>query len=256
MKPPEWLVLALPGPRDADRLVRAAAAVSSMPTASQKADKIERHERYKAKLAARESSQVVAFDAQAQAASKQRLAVFWREHGAWFEHWWRAHASRAAQSVTAAAAVAPPPQGRIGQVHALLLPELSPAWLAVTGSEPAGDGSESTDATWPWPPPRRGLIWLMSTRAAVASTNADDAEDLAAVSAIFLHAEHDARRFPGLTEAQHADVFVGLGTGFSCATALGPRILARGEEVEAVGAAKVEILMADLRGGQVASPGD
>ena len=244
----------LPGPRDADRLVRAAAAVSSMPTASQKADKIERHERYKAKLAARESSQVVAFDAQAQAASKQRLAVFWREHGARFEHWWRAHADRAAQSVTAAAAVAPPPQGRIGQVHALLLPELSPAWLAVTGSEPTGDGSESTDAAWP--PPPRGLIWLMSTRAAVASTNADDADDLAAVSAIFLHAEHDARRFPGLTEAQHADVFVGLGTGFSCATALGPRILARGEEVEAVGAAKVEILMADLRGGQVASPGD
>ena len=220
-----------------------------MPTASQKADKIERHERYKAKLAARESSQVVAFDAQAQAASKQRLAVFWRKHGARFEIWWRAHADRAA--ATAAAAIAPPPQGRIGQVHALLLPELSPAWLAVTGSEPTGDGSESTDAAWP--PPPRGLIWLMGTRAAAASTNADDADDLAAVSAIFLHAEHDARRFPGLTEAQHADVFVGLGAGFSCATALGPRVLARGEEVEAVGAAKLEILMADLCGGQVAS---
>ena len=220
-----------------------------MPTASQKADKIERHERYKAKLAARESSQVVAFDAQAQAASKQRLAVFWRKHGARFEIWWHAHADRAA--ATAAAAIAPPPQGRIGQVHALLLPELSSAWLAAAGSEPSGDGSESTEAAWP--PPPRGLVWLMRTRAAAASTNAGDAADLAAVSAIFVDAVHDTRRFPGLTEAQHADVFVGLGAGFSCATALGPRVLARGEEVEAVGAAKVEILMADLRGGQVAS---
>ena len=217
-----------------------------MPTASQKADKIERHERYKAKLAARESSQVVAFDAQAQAAAKQRLAVFWREHGARFEHWWGAHADHAA---AAAAAVASPPQGRIGQVHALLLPELSPAWLAASGSEP--EGSQSTEAAWP--PPRRGVVWLMRTRAAAASTNADDAADLAAVSATFVDVEHDARRFPGLTEAQHADVFVGLGAGFSCATALGPRVLARGEEVEAVGAAKLEILMADLCGGQVAS---
>jgi hypothetical protein len=225
------------------------AAVRGMPTASQKADKIERHERYKAKLAARESSQVVAFDAQAQATSKLRLAVFWREHGARFEQWWRAQADRAA--ATAAAAVSPPPQGRIGQVHALLLPELSPVWLAATGSEPAGDGSESREEA-AWPPPPRGLLWLMRTRAAAASTNADDADDLAAVSAIFVDEEHDARRFPGLTEAQHADVFVGLGAGFSCATALGPRVLARGEEVEAVGAAKVEILMADLRGGQVA----
>jgi hypothetical protein len=56
-----------------------------VPTSTpQKADKIERHKRYKAKLAARESSQVVAFDAQAQATSKLRLAVFWREHGARF----------------------------------------------------------------------------------------------------------------------------------------------------------------------------
>ena len=51
-----------------------------MPTASQKADKIERHD--KAKLAARESSQVAAFDPQAQAVSKQRLAAFWPKHGA------------------------------------------------------------------------------------------------------------------------------------------------------------------------------
>jgi len=214
-----------------------------MPTASQKADKIERHD--KAKLAARESSQVAAFDPQAQAVSKQRLAAFWPKHGARFELWWRAHADRAA--ATAAAVKAPPPQGRIGQVHALLLPELSPAWLAATGSEPSADGTEAA-----WPPPARGLVWLMRTRAAAASTNADDVADLAAVSAIFVDAEHDARRFPGLTEAQHADVFVGLGAGFSCATALGPRVLARGEEIEAVGAAKVEILMADLRGGQVA----
>lgn len=216
-----------------------------MPTASQKADKIERHERYKAKLAARESSQVAAFDAQAQAASKQRLAAFWHKHSARFELWWRAHVDRAA--ATAATAIARPPQGRIGQVHALLLPELSPAWLAATGSEPSADGTEAA-----WPPPARGLVWLMRTRAAAASTNADDVADLAAVSAIFVDAEHDARRFPGLTEAQHADVFVGLGAGFSCATALGPRVLARGEEIEAVGGAKVEILMADLRGGQVA----
>ena len=106
-----------------------------------------------------------------------------------FEQWWRAQADRAA--ATAAAAVSPPPQGRIGQVHALLLPELSPVWLAATGSEPAGDGSESREEA-AWPPPPRGLLWLMRTRAAAASTNADDADDLAAVSAIFVDEEHDA----------------------------------------------------------------
>ena len=78
-----------------------------MPTASQKADKIDRHERYKAKLAARESSQVAAFDAQAQAASKQRLAAFWHKHGARFELWWRAHADRAAATAAAARTARP-----------------------------------------------------------------------------------------------------------------------------------------------------
>ena len=187
----------MPSPsRPATRATRRA-----MPTAAQKADKIERHGRYKAKLAARKNSQVAAFDAQAQAARKQRLAVFWRKHGNRFQLWWQAHTDPAA---AIAVAVVPPPKGRCEELHALLLPELSAAWLVADGGEPKEeertDGAETTAADWP--PAPRGLVWMMRTRAAAASTNSDDASDLAAVGAAFANADHDARRFPGLTEAR------------------------------------------------------
>lgn len=217
-----------------------------MPTAAQKHDKIQRHEKLKARYVAKASSQVAAFDVEANAARKRQLSAFWRQHETQLERWWHAHPDRTVPCDAAIDATAPTTEGflasRIARMHKALLPELTFGWLDAADTDEATRGE--------WPPPPRGLLWLMRTRAAAAPTNADDAADLAAVKLMLAETEEDdeLRVFPGLTDAQLADSFCGLGNGFALATPLGTRELARGETVEAVGAPKVEILMGDLRG--------
>jgi hypothetical protein len=255
-----------------------------MPTAAQKSSRIVTSERLKARLAQRDAVDVEPFDVLANEARKRRLCDFWDAHKSTFAQWLSSHEMDAGKlqelrdrdvvngyplsnDDTAMRLLDGPrillevrhSNPHIAACHSLLAPELALEWLCapdVPGTDTAPspprsglDDPNSSDVGWP--PPARGLRWLFESRCKSTSAE-DDLADIAAVKrarASVSNAPNTLPSFPGLSAEQVDSAFCGLGNGFALPSPIGPsRSLARGEEVFAIGAPKLDILMAELQG--------
>ena len=210
--------------------------------AEHKAERLDRRAKLQAKLAAKNAGQSAPLDTATNSEQKQRLRKFWAANDAeQFAAWW--HRQFVDSDVVHALVGhrAGPPNAQIlsssaelTASHQKLLPELSPQWLCT-------DNDSS------------GLVWLMKTRAAALQGNGvhtDDAADLELVKSLQRAGREENvvafAAFPGLSSEQYDDGFCGLGNQFGLSGAEKP--LARGEEVMALGAPRMDLLTADMRG--------
>jgi hypothetical protein len=208
--------------------------------AEHKAERLATNARLKAKLQAKAAGQSTPLDTTANTRQKVALRLFWATNAEQFKVWWRAQAEDGEVVRTLAGSRTGPPNQQIQSssaeltaAHQQLLPELSPHWLCLQES-----GS--------------GLAWLMQTRASAlqGSVHTDDAADIEMVKRLQRSGRESPESpfacFPGLSREQSDDGFCGLGNEFGLSGAQQP--LARGEEVLALGAPRMELLTADMRG--------
>ena len=208
--------------------------------AEHKAERLSTNARLKAKLQAKSAGKSSPLDTAGNTKQKLKLRIFWEQHAEHFKVWWQAQTVESAIVHALVDSRAEPPNEHIHstsaaltRAHQLLLPEVSLQWLCQKE-----DGS--------------GLLWLMQTRATAlqGSLHTDDAADLEMVKALQRTGRESSTgpfaAFPGLSSEQYEDGFCGLGTKFGLSGAGSP--LARGEEVLAVGAPRMDILTADMRG--------
>ena len=200
-----------------------------MPTATQKGEKISASERRKRLLAQKAAEGIESFDDDENRRQKAQLRSFYLQHGAaTVADWWERRTDED-RRLLAECCAARHPNPHLAAAHERLVPELTESWL---GEPPSSE---------------RSLVKLFEARAGADAPDCDDSLDVATVkraaSAELGTAALPA--FPGLVPDSVYNGFVGLGDQVFV---LEGRTIARGEEIFAVGRAKLDILMGELRG--------